>query len=52
VQHALYHWLLLAEGQLNRGLFGAMLGRIGLVSAPAGWREGGRICIGIGLSRG
>jgi hypothetical protein len=28
VKHARYYWLLLAEGHLNRKLFGAMLGRI------------------------
>ena len=28
VQHARYYWLLLAEGHLNRKLFGQMLGRI------------------------
>jgi hypothetical protein len=28
VNHARYHWLLLAEGHLNRRRFGAMLGRI------------------------
>lgn len=28
VKHARYYWLFLAEGQLNRRRFGAMLGRI------------------------
>ena len=28
VKHARYYWLLLAEGHLNRRLFGDMLGRI------------------------
>jgi hypothetical protein len=34
VKHARYHWLLLAEGHLNRRRFGAMPGRIALLSVP------------------
>ncbi len=36
VKHARYYWLLLAEGDLNRRRFGAMLGRITLLPAPTG----------------
>ena len=36
VKHARYYWLLLAEGHLNRLGFGAMLGRIALLTIPAG----------------
>ena len=33
-KHARYYWLLLAEGHLNRKLFGAMLGRIWALPVP------------------
>ena len=36
VQHARYYWLLLAEGHLNRKLFGEMLGRIWALPVPGG----------------
>ena len=36
VRHARYYWLLLAEGHLNRRLFGAMLRRILMLPVPAG----------------
>ena len=36
VKHARYHWLLLAEGHLNRRRFGAMLSRIALLPIPTG----------------
>ena len=36
VKHARYYWLLLAEGHLNRKLFGAMLGRIWALPVPGG----------------
>jgi hypothetical protein len=36
VKHAGYYWLLLAGGHLNRRRFGAMLGRIALLSVRAG----------------
>ncbi len=36
VKHARYYWLLLAESHLTRRLFGAMLGRIRALPAPAG----------------
>jgi hypothetical protein len=36
VKHARYYWLLLAEGHLNRRRFGAMLGRIALLSVRTG----------------
>jgi len=36
VKHAWYCSLLLAEGDLNRWRFGAMLGRIALLPVPAG----------------
>lgn len=35
-KHARYNWLLLAESQLIRQLFGAMLRRIELLPLPAG----------------
>ncbi len=37
VKHARYYWLFLAEGHLNRRRFGAMLGRIVLLSVPTGY---------------
>ena len=36
VKHARYYWLLLAEGHLTRRRFGAMLGRIALLTIPTG----------------
>jgi len=36
VKHARYYWMLLAEGHLNRKLFGAMLGRIWALPLPGG----------------
>jgi hypothetical protein len=36
VKHARYHWLLLAEGHLNRRRFGAMLGRIAVLRLRTG----------------
>ena len=36
VKHARYYWLLLAEGHLNRKLFGEMLGRIWALPVPGG----------------
>jgi hypothetical protein len=36
VKHARYYWLLLAEGHLNRKLFGDMLARIAALPAPGG----------------
>jgi hypothetical protein len=33
---ARYYWLLLAEGQLNRRLFGGMLRKIAALPLPAG----------------
>jgi hypothetical protein len=36
VQHARYHWLLLAEGHLTRRLFAGMLGKIAALPLPAG----------------
>ncbi len=36
VKHARYYWLLLAEGQLNRKRFGAMLSRIALLPIGTG----------------
>ena len=36
MKHARYYWLLLAESHLTRRLFGAILGRIELLSMPAG----------------
>ena len=36
VKHARYYWLLLAEGHLNRRLFGSMAQRIALLLLPAG----------------
>ena len=36
IKHARYYWLLLAEGHLNRRLFGQMLRRIWVLPVPAG----------------
>ncbi len=36
VKHARYYWLLLAEGHLDRRLFGEMLRRIWALPVPAG----------------
>ncbi len=36
VKHARHDWLLLAEGHLNRGLFGDMLRRIRALPLPSG----------------
>ncbi len=36
VKHAHYYWLLLAEGHLNRRLFGEMLARLEALPAPGG----------------
>ena len=36
VKHARHYWLLLAEGHLNRGLFGDMLRRIRALPLPSG----------------
>ena len=36
VRHARYYWLLLAESQLTRRLFGAMVGRIDALPLPSG----------------
>src|SRR5438876_5595168 len=36
LKHARYYWLVPAESHLTRRLFGAMVGRIGLQSMPAG----------------
>ncbi len=36
VKHARYYWLLLAEGQLNRKRFGAMLSRTALLPIGTG----------------
>ena len=36
LKHARYYWLLLAEGHLNRKLFGEMLGRIWALPVPGG----------------
>ena len=36
VKHARYYWLLLAEGHLNRSLFGDMLHRIWALPLPIG----------------
>ena len=41
VKHARYYWLLLAEGHLNRKLFGQMMGRLAALPAPTArtsWR--------------
>ena len=35
VKHALYYWLMLAEGHLTRARFTAMLRRIALLPLPA-----------------
>ncbi len=36
IKHARYYWLLLAEGHLNRRLFGDMLRRIWALPVPGG----------------
>ncbi len=36
IKHARYYWLLLAEGQLTRRLFGAIVQRLAMLSVPAG----------------
>src|SRR5262244_1034026 len=36
VKHARYYWLLLAEGHLTLGLFGAMVRRVAALPVPAG----------------
>ncbi len=36
VRHARYYWLLLAEGHLNRRLFGTMVRMIGALPKPDG----------------
>ena len=36
VKHARYYWLLLAEGHLNRQLFGEMLNRLAVLPVPGG----------------
>jgi hypothetical protein len=36
VKHARYHWLLLAESQLTRRLFGSMLRQMEALPLPAG----------------
>ena len=36
VKHTSYYWLLLAEGRLNRKLFGEKLNRLAALSAPEG----------------
>jgi hypothetical protein len=36
VKHARYYWLLLAEGHLNRRLFGEMLNRLAMLPVPGG----------------
>jgi len=36
VKHARYYWVLLAEGRLNRKLFGEMLARLAALPAPGG----------------
>ena len=36
IKHARYYWLLLAEGHLNRRLFGDMLHRIWALPLPSG----------------
>ena len=36
VKHARYYWLLLAEGHLNRKLFGEMLNRLAALPVPGG----------------
>ena len=36
VKHARYYWLLLAEGHLNRRLFGDMLRRLAALPVPGG----------------
>ncbi len=34
IKHARYYWLLLAEGNLTRQLFGSMLRRIAMLAPP------------------
>ena len=41
-KHARYYWLLLAEGHLNRRLFGDMLHRIWALPLPSGRRYPGK----------
>ncbi len=36
VKHARYYWLLLAQGHLNRKLFGEMLNRLAALPVPGG----------------
>ena len=36
IEHARYHWLLLAESHLTRRLFGSMVGRIGALAVATG----------------
>lgn len=36
IKHARYYWLLLAEGHLNRRLFGEMLSRLAVLPVPGG----------------
>jgi hypothetical protein len=36
VKHARYYWVLLAEGHLNRKLFGEMLARLAALPVPGG----------------
>jgi hypothetical protein len=36
IQHARYHWLLLAESHLTRRLFADMLAKIAMLPSPAG----------------
>jgi hypothetical protein len=36
VKHARYHWLMLAESHLTRGLFGSMVRRIAGLPVPTG----------------
>jgi len=36
IKHARYYWLLLAESQLTRRLFGSMVRRVALLPFPAG----------------
>ena len=36
IKHARYYWLLLAEGHLNRKLFGEMLNRLAALPVPGG----------------
>ena len=43
VRHARYYWLVLAEGYLNRRLFGEMLRRIWALPLPSGQPPGLRV---------